>query len=531
MGYAQPVRSPKTGSYYLARYRMADGRLGTVKDKLGSVHYERKRDAEKAANDAEADVRAGRLKEAAAEPDALTFGDWASAWYASLKLAASTMANYKEHLELHILPAFEHSLLRPRLEILPPHVEAWKQQLRDDGYRESTIGTFLGTFRSCLGYAVPAVIDSNPAASEVNGMQGIRGVARAAAERAKAEKTITTVLGGLLMAERMAVLSGRDDEFMLTVLLQHAGLRLGEGIGLEARYVTPGNIRVEWQLSEVRGKLIRAIPKDGSRGDVTVPYFLSDLLAWHLGHRPAEPCACHRLPYLFIGSRPRKRQAKNEVTVWDVAAHADVDPEAVWQVLADDPQQPQAVRWKVRAAVKDLGWAPGSAPLNANWHWRHSGFERILTAAASGWWPDAGKNSPEHPVWLAGEWPGGKLVQYRPKRAEWGWLPVARGLTPHGLRHSLRTWMEESGVPHVLAEAQLRHELGGIDVYRHVTDGMRAEYRDKLQGAWDEALQRRGELHPTSPVRVVDALLRQASDGFVARNSQGGTVTAIRGRR
>lgn len=533
MGYAQHVRSPKAGSYYLARYRMAGGRLGTVKDELGgSVHYERKTDARKAANDAEADVRAGRLKQAAAEPDALTFGQWASSWYAALNLAASTMDNYKRHLELHVLPQFENTLLRPRLEILPPDVETWKQQLRDDGYSDGSIQkNYLATFRSCLAYAKKSgVIPFNPAVSGDAAGQGKRGVARAAAARASTEKVITTVLGGLLIAERAAVLSGRDDEFILTALLQHAGLRLGEGIGLEARYAGPGVVHVEWQLSEVGSRLIRAIPKDGSRGDVAVPPFLSDLLTWLAHQRPPVPCACHGLAYLFTGPGGA-RKPRTGVTVRDVAAAAGVAPESAWAALADDSRMPQAVRARVRAAAKDLGWQAGSAPLDVDWHWRHSGFERLVAAAASGWWAAAGKSSPEHPVWLAGEWPGATVVRYTAKRAEWCWLPVARGLTPHGLRHSLRTWMEEHQVPHVLAEAQMRHEQAGIDVYRHVTEGMRADYRGQLQAAWDEALQRRGELHPGSPVRVVDALLRQASDGFVARNSQGGTVTAIRGRR
>ena len=530
MGYAQKVPSPK-GAYYLARYRQADGKLGTVKDEFGkSTHYERKTDARKAANDAEADVRAGRLKDAAKADGELTFGQWANTWYAAQRLAPSTMDNYRRHLEL-ILCTFEESHLRPHLGILPPDVQAWKQHLRDDGYSDGSIGTFLGTFRVCLSDAVPGIIPFNPAASDDKAGRGKRGVARAAAGRAAAEKVITTVLGGILVAERMAVLAGRDDEFILTVTLQHAGLRLGEGIGLEACYAGPGNIRVEWQLSQVGGSLIRAIPKDGSRGDVTVPYFLSDLLGYLRGHRPPAPCACHGLAYLFAGPGvSRTRGQGGGVTVRDVAAAAAVGPETAWAALADDGRVPQAVRARVRDAARELGWVTGSAPLDLDWHWRHSAFERLLAASASGWWPGAGKKSPEHPVWLTGDWPGAAVVRYSAKRAGWCWLPVARGLTPHGLRHSMRTWMEESGVPHVLAEAQLRHEQAGIDVYRHVTDGMRAEYRGKLQEAWDEALQRRGELSAGSPVRVVDALLRQASEGFVARNSQGGTVRALRQR-
>jgi integrase len=31
------------------------------------------------------------------------------------------------------------------------------------------------------------------------------------------------------------------------------------------------------------------------------------------------------------------------------------------------------------------------------------------------------------------------------------WLPVKGGLTPHGLRHSHKTWMSEDGIPEILA--------------------------------------------------------------------------------
>jgi Phage integrase family len=39
------------------------------------------------------------------------------------------------------------------------------------------------------------------------------------------------------------------------------------------------------------------------------------------------------------------------------------------------------------------------------------------------------------------------------------WLPVKDGLTPHGLRHSHKTWMAEDGIPEVLAEQRLGHDV------------------------------------------------------------------------
>jgi hypothetical protein len=535
MGYGQHVRSPRGGDYWLARYLNSAGKYGTVKDDATGrpAHYKGKRDAKKAADAAEAAVREGRAKEAAAQGDALTFGQWTDAWYAALDLAPTTMDNYRRHMELHILPRFEHE---PLAGILAPHVEAWKNKLRADGYAESSIGNFHATLRACLQAAVPSRIPSNPAASG-NAKSGRRGIARAAGGSA-AEKIITTVLGGLLIAERMSILTGRDAEFVMTLVLQHAALRLGEGIGLEACYASPGNIRVEWQLSQVGGKLIKAIPKDGSRGDVTVPYFLSDLIAWHAGHAPPAECPCHGFAYLFTGDPgARKRnEPRAGVTIRDVAEAAGVSPATVWGVTGQGDRFAPAVRAAVLDAVSRLGWMPGAAPISPDWHWARSRYEELIKAAGSGMFQSEGRLQPTRAVPLAGDWPGTRLRNKgSQKRAEWCWMPVAQGLTPHGLRHSARTWMEENGVHHVLAEAQMRHEQQGIDVYRHVTDQMRQEYRGRLEEAWDEAVQRRLEMAPGSPVRVVDALLREHAEGgsgrVLARNSQRRPVTLLRARR
>jgi hypothetical protein len=39
------------------------------------------------------------------------------------------------------------------------------------------------------------------------------------------------------------------------------------------------------------------------------------------------------------------------------------------------------------------------------------------------------------------------------------WLPVRDGLTPHGLRHGHKTWMAEDGIPVILAEQRLGHQV------------------------------------------------------------------------
>jgi hypothetical protein len=88
------------------------------------------------------------------------------------------------------------------------------------------------------------------------------------------------------------------------------------------------------------------------------------------------------------------------------------------------------------------------------------------------------------------------------------WLPVKRGLTPHGLRHGKETWMIEDGIPEILAELSLGHEVPGMrGLYSHVSEHMRQQLKDKLQARWERSLQARFELASYSPVPTLDELL------------------------
>ncbi len=88
------------------------------------------------------------------------------------------------------------------------------------------------------------------------------------------------------------------------------------------------------------------------------------------------------------------------------------------------------------------------------------------------------------------------------------WLPVRPGLTPHGLRHSHKTWMAEDGIPEILAEQRLGHEVPGMrGLYAHASDRMRDDLKAALQARWDDSLRERAAIHPHSPVPQLDELL------------------------
>jgi integrase len=110
---------------------------------------------------------------------------------------------------------------------------------------------------------------------------------------------------------------------------------------------------------------------------------------------------------------------------------------------------------------------------------------------------------------LGEPWPG---VPVRGRgaaaRADACWLPVAAGLTPHGLRHTHKTHMEELGVPARPQDDRMGHEDGSLQArYSHITAAMRQALLHGLAGLWESALDDRRAMSPRSPVGVLDRLL------------------------
>lgn len=500
MGYPE-----KRGDYWRGRYKIAPGRYGTVSDANGdTIRFRTKREAKKAADDEEAKVRGGKWRDPS--KGQLTFGAFASRWYAAQDLAASTMQNYRRHLEEHLLPEFEERALA---DILGPDVDAWARKERERGYAESSVKTWRGTLHLVLADAVEeGLIEANQASKRRG-----RGKRAGRSRERGPEKVVTNPLGVLLIAERAALLAGRDDEFVALVLMGFTGMRWGEVVGLETEYARLGSIRIEWQLYELdTGELRRCPPKDDSYRTVDTPAWLSKLVSDHLARTGPAPCACHERTYVFrsLGAA-NGAAARPGAKLVDVARRAKVSTGTVSSVLNGTAKVAEDTRVRVEKAVTDLGYVrSGSAGAPAA-HWRRNGFATwLFQPAATGWYP---KKSPQPsrpvPV-LADPWPG---IPARGRgahgRAEACWVPIASGLTPHGLRHSHRTLMEELGTPPVLADERMGHTDGSVQRrYTHVTADMRTRLAEELTRQWEVALDARLAMSETSPVAVLDELLR-----------------------
>jgi integrase len=118
------------------------------------------------------------------------------------------------------------------------------------------------------------------------------------------------------------------------------------------------------------------------------------------------------------------------------------------------------------------------------------GSEWVFTAPKGGrllrggdWYADTW-----HPM-VSGRAPRGVV---RGARARAGVRPVlgVEGLTPHGLRHSHKVWLDEGNHPRVAVEARMGHVLQGVEgVYSHVTLAMELAIAEYLQRLWEGSLR------------------------------------------
>ena len=502
MGYAE-----NRGNYWRGRYKIAPGKYGTVADENGKTRrFNTKRAAEKAAAVEEEKVLTASQGPPEPESKQITFGDYASGWYGGQDLAASTMQNYRRHIEEHLLPEFENAMVD---EITKAEIDAWERKERERGYAASSIKTWRGTLHLILADAVDEELrDSNPATRRRG-----RGKRAGRSRNRGPEKVVTSALGVLLIAERAALLSGRDDEFAAIVLKGYTGMRWGEIVGLETEFARPTGVRVEWQLYELdSGEMHRCPPKDDSYRTIDLPMWLSALLVGQSIRASTKPCDCHGLKYLFSGHGAANGAVRRPgAKLVDVARAAEVSTGTVSNVLNRPGSVAEATRLRVEKSIADLGYVRGGASGENAAHWRRNGFATwLFQPAATGWYP---KKAPEEarpvPV-LAEPWPG---IPARGRgataRAQASWLPIARGLTPHGLRHSHKTMMDELRTPAKLKDERMGHLDGSVQArYSHVTPDMRRDLLEGLTGMWEASLDARRRMSPGSPVKLLDALLR-----------------------
>ena len=470
--------------------------------------------------DQEAKVRAGTWTDLGA--GAITVSEWIDRWKTMQDVGVSTTANRDYRIRRFILPYWGKRKLN---SLTSEDITVWEHKLHDtEGVSRSTAKDARSLLHTILGDAAaakPPLIPFNPAVRPRN-----RGRRTGRRLDRSPQRAWATPLEVLLAAERAALLAGRDDEFTMLVTIGYTGMRWGETIGLERDLLLPAVINVEWQLREISGRFHRLPPKDDSYRStnyepllpIDIPPFLAELLAAQARRYAQRRCACvgehgGSGQYLFLGPDGGHHRNSNYARrVFRPACdgrHPPANHKLGTLVVADAMAWPGIPVASWPPAVPGKPFVPPSG----------RGTPRLIGADGTGRCPSCGRavrlrldeRTIAHKT-NAGHCPGSgdQPADNAPLAC---WLPVKYGLTPHGLRHSHKTWMAEDGIPEILAEQRLGHQVPGMrGLYAHASQRMRDELTAALQVRWEESLQERAAIDPHSPVLLLDTLLAPYRD-------------------
>ncbi len=465
MAYAE--KRGKGPRPWRVKYKRPDGSEGS------EPGFETKQSALDWGRDQEAKIREGRWTDH--KTGKLTVNDWVDRWIAVQDVGVSTENLRRYLLEHFIRPTWGHRALD---SLSTEEITRWENSLPTRaGVSRRTAQLARGLLGTILGDAAatrPPLIPYNPAVRPRN-----RGRKTGRRIQRSPQRVWATPLEALLVAERAALLSSADD-FTLIITIAYTGTRWAEAIGLEREFLHPSLINIEWQLHEINGAFHRLPPKDDSyrstnwepQVPVDLPPFLDVLLSNHVTNHPGQQCGCARNhggsgQYVFLspkGGHPRRSNYARRV----------------FHPAADGRYQPESGK-PGKLVIADTSCWPGR-PLTA---WAPA-------TPSSGFTPPRGRG----------------IAPIPPETPLACWLPIRRGLTPHGLRHSHKTWMAEDGIREILQARRLGHDVPGMrGVYTHVSDAMRTELKQALQTRWEQSLRARAAIAPHSLVPLLDALL------------------------
>jgi integrase len=485
--------------------------------------------------DQEAKVRAGTWLDPSAGE--ITVDEWIDRWLATQDVGLSTKANREYRLRRFIRPYWGQRTLN---SLTSEQITAWEQKLpATEGVSRNTASDARSLLHTILGDAAsarPPLIPFNPAIRPRN-----RGRRTGRRLDRTPQRPWATPLEVLLVAERAALLDERDDEFTRQITIAYTGMRWGEVTGLERDFLVPDHINVEWQLREISGRFYRLPPKDDSYRStnwepllpVDIPPFLAGLLTAQADKFQDRQCGCVEEhggsgQYVFLGPDGVHHYLRSNYSrrVFRPACdgrYPSANGKPGKLVIIDATTQP---------GIPVAAWPP-AVPGEYFATPTGRGTQRLVSTESVGICPQCHRavtrlqdgTTVSHKVGAA-HCPGsGEQPADDPPLATW--LPIKPGLTPHGYRHSQKTWMIEDGIPEILAEQRLGHQVPGMrGWYAHVSQQMRDELLVALQTRWEDSLRQRAAIDPHSPVPLLDDLLAPYRDGTAPA-----TVHPIRSRR
>ncbi|MDR7454901.1 MAG: tyrosine-type recombinase/integrase [Armatimonadota bacterium] len=235
------------GARYYVYARVREG--GRWRQRVLSAH-DRRRDAQRAAEEARRRLRAGTRFDA----DRLRVAEWCGTWLAAGDWRPKTRAGYEWALDRYVLPRLGDLRLR---DLRRSTVEGWLRALEADGCGRATVSQAHRTLRAALAAAVrDGILEVNPATAMRVPQPGSRADAAWRPEHLSA-----------FLAEAQA-----ERLFPLLRFLATTGCRLGEALGLgwDRVELNEGAVVIDRTLVEVDGRLVWSAPKTG-RGRRRVP--------------------------------------------------------------------------------------------------------------------------------------------------------------------------------------------------------------------------------------------------------------------
>jgi integrase len=137
----------------------------------------------------------------------------------------------------------------------------------------------------------------------------------------------------------------------------------------------------------------------------------------------------------------------------------------------------------VHAALAELGYVRGVPVGDRAAHLRRSGFGTwLFHPAVTGSYAER-SGAAHKPCLILGEpWPG---ISVRGRgaaaRTDVCWVPIEPHLSPHGLRHTFKTPLDELGIPSRYKDELMGHLDGSVRArYSHITQAKRERLIDGL---------------------------------------------------
>ncbi|MGW6393049.1 tyrosine-type recombinase/integrase [Streptomyces sp. NPDC055103] len=418
----------KRGKYYRARWKGPEGSVPEYPTALYDENGNRfltKRQAEKYGERQEADIARGVYVDA--RNGKMTTAEWAEVWLETMEeVGPLSDRTYRSRLNAQILPQWGTTALA---DITTTNFKRWEKSLKTEGYSTNYIGDIISTFRTMLDDAVshkPPLIRSNPIPARSSGRRG----------RYKKKETAEVVFA----SPRQAFLVARNGLdfrgfscFILVLTAAYAAMRIGELAGLS---------RNDLILPERQLRPRKQVPL-GASG-----FYMPDPGMWEQPKKGARILLANQSQY--IDGAPTLIEPKYE----------SVRSLIIPPFLADLLHQ------LISSHKNELVFtAPRGGRLLIGGEFYSDTFQPIV---------DGRTPKPSS----------------RGHAAQPGIRPVlgVAGMTPHGLRHSNKVWLDEDGHPRVAVEERMGHEVPGVEgTYSHSTLGMELKIAAALERMWWES--------------------------------------------